>query len=162
MKRMNIQPMKATIGKINLPSRNPQFDNASNSPEFPGQQSGATVKQVQQFIKDQLRVKGYSVTVDTGTTPQQVRLSGDARLLCGIAFVVDPARLAANTLPEQVTLTVNNEIVIEQIAPKFLLKDFTEDQYYAFPRPLSGTDDIVLTFTSAQAVQNVGVVFYYI
>ena len=52
------------------------------TPQFPGQQKGnKTIKEVQDFIKEQRRAKGF--TFSGGTTAQkfQIDLSGTARFV---------------------------------------------------------------------------------
>ena len=132
------------------------------APTFPGVQGGKTVDEVRAYIKQQARLKGYQHTVDTGTTPFNIQLSGTARHLLGLALQLDPAQLAAGTTPDSVTLTINNEVVVATVKPEFLSFQFTDEEFYHIPRPLDGTDEIVLSYTNSNAAQTVNVVFYYL
>jgi len=57
---------------------------------------------------------------------------------------------------------VNNEIIIDSLDPNFISNFFTNDEYYYLPRPLSGTDQITITFTNPGATENTSLAIYYI
>jgi len=147
--------------------------NFLNAPNFPGQQLGKiSIEQVRSLIKRQKRIKGYNFQVDTGTTSFNLDLSGTARILLGIAMygvVYDPETPFKSgscctpfTQIETVQFKVNNEIVVDTLNPNFLSFGFNTNEYYYLPRPLSGTDELTLTFTNSGLVENVFVVLYYI
>ena len=138
-----------------------------NAPQFPGQQvKGMSIDQIRTLIKKQNRIKGYNFSVVTGTNNFNLQLSGTARILLGLALV--PRTLTASignegfTQITGVTLKVNNEIVIENLDPNFLTNFFNNDEYYYLPRPLSGTDEITLTFTNPGATEQASLAIYYI
>lgn len=138
-----------------------------NAPQFPGQQvKGMSIEQIRTLIKKQNRIKGYNFSVVTGTNNFNLQLSGTARILLGLALV--PRTLTAPigtdgfTQITGVTLKVNNEIVIENLDPNFLSNFFQNDEYYYLPRPLSGTDEITLTFTNPGATEQASLAIYYI
>jgi len=138
-----------------------------NAPQFPGQQvKGMSIEQIRTLIKKQNRIKGYNFSVTTGTTNFNLQLSGTARILLGLALV---PRTATASIGNEgfinitgVTLKVNNEIVIENLDPNFLTNFFNNDEYYYLPRPLSGTDEITLTFTNPGATEQASLAIYYI
>lgn len=66
------------------------------------------------------------------------------------------------TQPEQMDFIINNEIVIDQTAPAFFSPDFMDDEYYYFPRPLSGTDQLTVNITNSLGAQSVRMIVYYI
>ena len=141
--------------------------NGLNAPQFPGQQvKGMSIEQIRTLIKKQNRIKGYNFSVVTGTNNFNLQLSGTARILLGLALV--PRTLTASIGNEGfinitgVTLKVNNEIVIENLDPNFLTNFFNNDEYYYLPRPLSGTDEITLTFTNPGATEQASLAIYYI
>jgi len=141
--------------------------NGLNAPQFPGQQvKGMSIEQIRTLIKKQNRIKGYNFSVVTGTNNFNLQLSGTARILLGLALV--PRTLTASignegfTQITGVTLKVNNEIVIENLDPNFLTNFFNNDEYYYLPRPLSGTDEITLTFTNPGATEQASLAIYYI
>ena len=141
--------------------------NGLNAPQFPGQQvKGMSIEQIRTLIKKQNRIKGYNFSVVTGTTNFNLQLSGTARILLGLALV--PRTLTASignegfTQITGVTLKVNNEIVIENLDPNFLTNFFNNDEYYYLPRPLSGTDEITITFTNPGATEQASLAIYYI
>lgn len=138
-----------------------------NAPQFPGQQvKGMSIDQIRTLIKKQNRIKGYNFSVVTGTNNFNLQLSGTARILLGLALV--PRTLTASIGNNGfinitgVTLKVNNEIVIENLDPNFLTNFFNNDEYYYLPRPLSGTDEITLTFTNPGATEQASLAIYYI
>lgn len=123
-----------------------------DTPQFPGWQKGMTQKQVQDFIKDQVRRKGF--TFSGGTTSQDfpIVISGNARFLFGIAFVN-----AFGTA----SFKINNEEVIEDVALRFMQFGATNQDYYAINRPLSGSDDVTLTLTGFAGYTNEQMVLIY-
>ena len=138
-----------------------------NAPQFPGQQvKGMSIEQIRTLVKKQNRIKGYNFSVTTGTNNFNLQLSGTARILLGLALV---PRTLTSTIGQDgftqitgVTLKVNNEIVIENLDPNFLSNFFNNDEYYYLPRPLSGTDEITLTFTNPGATEQASLAIYYI
>jgi|688.fasta_scaffold23022_8 hypothetical protein len=141
-----------------------------NAPQFPGQQvKGMSIDQIRTLIKKQRRIKGYSFTIPSGQSTQNIQLSGTARILLGIAMLPN-FKAGVNTNPytvgfqniTEVTLKINNEIVIENLHPNFLSNFLNDDEYNYLPRPLSGTDQIILIFNNPNLTENVSVAFYYI
>lgn len=144
-----------------------------NTPQFPGQQLGATIEQVRTLIKKQKRMKGFKFAAPVGTSSMKLDLSGNARMLIGFAMYAKPKALdtigeffspAITFLNvEQVTLKVNNEIIVDQVDPNFLSFGLQNDEYYFLPRPLSGTDDINMTFlNSGTNTENLSIIMYFI
>ena len=137
-----------------------------NAPQFPGQQvKGMNIDQIRTLIKKQIRMKGFSFNVATGSSTQNIQLSGTARILMGIVFL--PRTSAGSPLTGfsnigSVSFKVNNEIIIENADPNFLTSQLMNDEYYYIPRPLSGTDEITLQFTNPLLAEVCNVLFYYI
>lgn len=135
-----------------------------NAPQFPGQQvKGLTIDQIRTQVKKQNRIKGYNFSVTTGTTNFNIQLSGTARILLGLVLM-NRSLVPANGFVSiaTISLKVNNEIVIENVDPNFLTQFLMNDEYYYLPRPLSGTDEITITFTNPGATENCNIAFYYI
>jgi hypothetical protein len=136
-------------------------------PQFPGLNwsTNMTIEQVRNFIKNQKKSKGFFFTLPTGTTTEQIQLSGDARVLLGynLIAVADTSPLTPSAFPREVTLQVNNE-VIDNKAHGYFFSNFLKDEEYASrPRPLDGQDDITLTFNNVELDPILlAVVFYYI
>jgi len=138
-----------------------------NAPQFPGQQvKGMTIEQIRTLIKKQNRIKGYNFSVATGTTNYNLQLSGTARIMLGLSLIPrDPGTTVATRGFQHitgVTFKVNNEIIIENLDPNFLGNFFNTDEYYYLPRPLSGTDEITISYTNPGATENVSLAIYYI
>lgn len=130
------------------------------TPQFPGQQKGATIEQVRRLIKRQKRSKGFFLSIANGSSDFNMDLSGDARLFLGFALIMDDNDVT--TQPENMKFQINNDIIIQDVQPSFFSPDFMDDEYYYFPRPLSGTDEIKMFFQNSQAVQNIRVIIYYV
>ena len=157
---------------MNFKKGNLSPDLGLNAPQFPGQQvKGLGIDQIRTLIKKQIRMKGFSFNVVTGSSTQNIQLSGTARILMGIVFL--PRTAPVPPLPGGAPLTgfsqiasisfkVNNEIIIENADPNFLSTQFMNDEYYYIPRPLSGTDEITLQFTNPLLAETCNVLFYYI
>ena len=119
------------------------------------------ISEVRNFMHRSKRMKGFSQTVASGTGVRfEIDLSGDARLFLGWSLLppdTDPA-----LAPENVSLTINNFIVVEQVHPLFYSQQFMDDEYYFIPEPLSGTDSITVTWDNTQLSQTWQIVIYYI
>jgi len=138
-----------------------------NAPQFPGQQvKGMTIEQIRTLVKKQNRLKGYNFSVATGTQNFDLQLSGTARIMLGLSLIPREIGTAVATRGFQhvtgVTFKVNNEIIIENVDPNFLGNFFNTEEYYYLPRPLSGTDQITISFTNPGATELVSLVIYYI
>lgn len=139
-----------------------------NAPQFPGQQvKGMSIEQIRTLVKKQNRIKGYNFSVSTGTQNFNLQLSGTARILLGLCLIPRGAvgsQVAITGFQDVtgVTFKVNNEIIIENLDPNFLGNFFNTDEYYYLPRPLSGTDEITISFTNPGATENVSLAIYYI
>jgi len=130
------------------------------TPQFPGQQKGLSIEQVRDIIKNQKRTKGFGLTVGTGESSHDINLSGSARVFLGFSLILETATFLDQ--PESMQLVINEEIIISQTRPIFFTPDFMDDEYYYFPRPLSGTDDIKVKFINSGIAQTVPMIFYYI
>lgn len=125
-----------------------------------GRNMGLNVEQVQNYIKRQKRCKGQSYNLGAGdNSGLLVQLPGSARLLLGFVFDFSEVAKVADGL---VSLQINNEIVIEDVFVNFFSKDFTDEEYYFIPRPLSGQDDIRLTVKGVTDIYTLNVNLYYL
>ena len=137
-----------------------------NAPQFPGLQTGATIEQVRDYIKKQRRVKGYSFNVTSGQTQQNLNLSGTARQLLGIQLI--PIKAGADTYIQgfqqitEISFKVNNEIILESLHPSFLTNYANDDEFCPIPRPLSGTDQITISFNNPGVTETCAIAIYYI
>jgi hypothetical protein len=139
-----------------------------NAPQFPGMQTGKmqSVDQVRDLIKKQRRVKGYNLTIPTGTTSFNLQLSGTARILLGLelgSFITGTDSYVRGF--QRVTLCsfkVNNEIILDSIHPNFLTNYGNDSEFMSLPRPLSGTDEITIEFTNPGASEVANIAIYYI
>lgn len=136
--------------------------NFINTPQFPGQQMGdKSIEQIRGIIKRQKRLKGYSFQVPTGASSFDLDLSGTARILLGIALIGQGGS-GFNDITT-VQFKVNNEIVIDQVSPNILTSFFNNNEYYYIPRPLSGRDQLTISFQNNGAnTELCDFVIYYI
>jgi len=137
-----------------------------NAPQFPGMQTGASINQVRDYIKQQRRVKGYTFNVTSGQTQQNLNLSGTARQLLGILLI--PINPGTDTFIQgfqeitEISFKVNNEIILESLNPSFLTNFANDNEFISIPRPLSGTDQITISFNNPGLTEICGIAIYYI
>jgi hypothetical protein len=136
--------------------------NPIGTPQFPGTQRGANIDEVRKFIKQQLRIKGFLWVIAVGVNTFRVELSGDGQFLVGFKLLSFVAREDWETeLPVSFTVTINNEVFIQDCNPAFFTPEYISEEFYRINRPLSGSDTIVVTVIG-QAVTNLKAIFYYI
>ena len=145
----------------NKPTHAQPYGDGISAPQFPGQQiKNLSIEDVRTLIKKQRRTKGFVFSVTSGSSTFNLQLSGTARILLGIAFLGTSGANFTNITSCQ--FKVNNEIIIESTSPNFFTSLLTQNEYYDIPRPLSGTDEIVLSFQNGGAVEVLNCVIYYI
>ena len=137
-----------------------------NAPQFPGMQTGASISQVRDYIKQQRRVKGYTFNVTSGQTQQNLNLSGTARQLLGILLIpINPGTdnfIQGFQNITEISFKVNNEIILESLNPTFLTNFANDNEFISIPRPLSGTDQITISFNNPGATETCAIALYYI
>ena len=139
-----------------------------NAPQFPGMQTGKmkTVDEVRDLIKKQRRVKGFTFSVPNGQSQQNLQISGTARILLGIQLLpVDPGTDTFIQGFQRITnfsFKVNNEIILESLNPTFATNYANDGEFLAIPRPLSGTDEITISFTNSGLTEVCAIAIYYI
>ncbi len=124
---------------------------------FPGQQSGASIDAVRQFIRNQARKKGFRLSGGIGTQEFPIQISGSAKFLLG--------HLLALNFNADLTLNVNDEIVEQQVPANALVPASNPrgtTDWFIINRPLSGADTITLTVKAFAAYQDVPYIIYYI
>ena len=139
-----------------------------NAPQFPGMQTGKmkSVDEVRDLIKKQRRVKGFTFSVPNGQSQQNLQISGTARILLGIQLL--PVAPGTDTYIQgfqtisNVSFKVNNEIIIESLHPNFVTNYSNDEEFLPIPRPLSGTDEITISFTNSGATEVCAIAIYYI
>jgi hypothetical protein len=118
-----------------------------------------------------IRNKGFQVTVPTTGAAQTLSLSGLAKCFEGIKFSSTTSAApgtATNAMQLRVTLTINNDVVIEDVcaydlgaaAAAGVTSGFPH--YIPFPRALTGQDTILLRVTNSSGASQIlnAVVFY--
>lgn len=132
------------------------------TPQFPGLAGkDLSIEQVRAIIRRQKRCRGFRFGLVAGINADlNIQISGDARTFLGFSVLLDNQTAGAD--PTEMTLTINNEIVISQVDPQFFSPDFMDDEYYFFPRPLSGQDDIELSVTNDVGTVDFLLAVYYI
>lgn len=118
-----------------------------------------------------IRNKGFQVTVPTTGASQTLSLSGLAKAFEGIKFSsttsAAPGTLV-NAMQLRVTLTINNDVVIDDVCAHDLGASTGAGitsgfpNFIPFPRALTGQDTILLRVTnSSGASQLLNVVVFY-
>ncbi len=118
-----------------------------------------------------IRNKGFQVTVPTTGATQTLSLSGLAKAFEGIKFSsttsAAPATLI-NAMQLRVTLTINNDVVIDDVCAHDLGASTGAGitsgfpNFIPFPRALTGQDTILLRVTnSSGASQILNATVYY-
>jgi len=137
-----------------------------NTPQFMeiAGEPNASIEAVRQFIKKQKRIKGFYFPLVAGDNQDlNIDLSGTARTMLGLVIfnnlelTADPA-----DLPKEITFKVNNEIIIEKLHTMLLSSQSIDEEYYFIPRPLSGQDDIKISFNGVGKNQDIFLAIYYI
>ncbi len=139
-----------------------------NAPQFPGMQTGKmkSVDEVRDLIKKQRRVKGYSFNVPNGQSQQNLQISGTARILLGIQLL--PVAPGTDTYIQgfqritNISFKVNNEIILESIHPNFVTNYANDEEFMPIPRPLSGSDEVTISFTNSGVTETCAIAIYYI
>ncbi len=131
-----------------------------NTPQFMGLKGGASIPEVRSWIKKQKRAKGYLHAIGASdTTEFEIDISGSAKIFLGFSLLIGET-LAGS--PTQFNININEEIMIRETHPFFFSPEFMDDEYYFFPRPLSGSDTVTVTYQNPNAAQTIFMVVYYI
>ena len=164
MKTEELEWITASRGTNEELVKNRQFSRNTpmvRTPQFPGVNPGMSIEAVREVIRNQKRVKGFKFELSVGADNSfDLELSGTARLLLGFVFLPPPDFVEAD-VPLSVTMTINEEIVIQQVNPIFFSSSLMDDEYYFIPRPLSGQDNITVQF-NAPASFTLFLAVYYI
>lgn len=146
---------RKNIGRF--PGEQDAVDRFVNSPQFPGQQNGASMASIQQFIRNQARMKGFRFSGGIGSQDNSLQISGTAKFFLGVQF--------NQSFEADVTLTVNNEVIYQQTSVQSLnpfSNPRSDRDWFPVNRPLSGTDEIILAINSFVAYTNIAFTTYYI
>lgn len=128
----------------------------------PGDRMGLTPEEVRNYIKRQKRCQGEKYDLSTGDNPGlQVQLPGTARVWLGFSVLFTGVAGGVPPLGDM-TLLINNEVVIDDVQVQFYSADFTDEEYFFLPRPLSGQDDIEFTIKGVQDPYTIHIVNYYL
>lgn len=130
------------------------------TPQFPGQQKGFSIDAIRTLIKKQKRTRGFRFNLVSSIGTFNINISGSARIFLGFALSFEPDTTA--NFPAFMNLTINNEVIIQDVNPNFFTSRYMDDEYYFFPRPLSGQDDVILQTQPAPVDVIMDFVVYYI
>lgn len=118
-----------------------------------------------------IRNKGFQITVPTTGATQTLSLSGLAKAFEGIRFSSTTSAVPGtlvNAMQLRVTLTINNDVVIDDVCAHDLGASTGAGvttgfpNFIPFPRALTGQDTILLRVTnSSGASQLLNVTVYY-
>ena len=136
-----------------------------NTPQYPGLEKGKTIEEVREYIRKQVKTKGFNWSIANGFSSFNLELSGTAKKFLGFSLmpvVADAGAISITAMAEEFNLTINNEIITDQTHPAFYTNFFTDQEFYHILRPLSGTDVITVSWNNAGAVQNWIMIVYYV
>lgn len=110
--------------------------------------TGVTFQDYQNFTRKQKRGKAFQFTTAVGRISVPINLSGTARFLLGVRS--DFNATTASGQEHRFTLTINNEIIFEDVHQSYLnsRQSGFAQEYVKFPRMLTGNDEIVLVVNS--------------
>lgn len=129
-------------------------------PQFVGMDLKQKIDFIRAFIKDQVKSRGFRHDVANGTNqPFKIELSGVAKMMLGFSVFYETPALAS--IPTSISLVVNDESIISDVSPYFFGENFTDSEYFWFPRPLSGSD-VISWEVLGQATNVEHLVFYYL
>lgn len=146
------------------PSRNGGGKSPDGNVQFPGSQFGYNIGQLRDFIKTQKRSKGYNIqTIANTTKDTKLDISGTANLLLGFNLAINDNNLT-NLGSYRCSLLVNEEIIFEDISAAFLnpQTNFHNEEYFPYPRPLSGSDVVIFTIKAGANADLINLQIYYI
>lgn len=133
-----------------------------SAPQFPGQMRNdraIDINAVRSIIRREKKSKGFKFGITQGTLQHNINLSGTARMLLGFMMYWTEQGQELN-----VTMKINNEVVIDQVNEIFFDQNNNSGlgyEYFFYPRPLSGQDNIILE-TVSTAVGDLYVHVFYI
>lgn len=135
--------------------KNPYAEVMSNplgTPQFPGGDIlGMNIEQIRSLIKVQKRARGYSLPVQVGANQFPIEISGTAKIFLGFMFGTS---FGVTPISRTFSLTINNEILIQSgITGQFSVNGIqhSSNEFFYFPRPLNGHDQILLQLESLGA-----------
>lgn len=146
---------------INKIIGNPQQIGKSRTgaPNFPGENSGLSIPQLQNLIQQQPRCTGVAFVVGAGTNKvNNINLPGDSKLLLGIIFT--PTEDVTDTFD----MSINNNKVVDNGSVYLHSSDNSQSissQYFEYIQPLSGKDSFDIEITSQAGLTGV-LQFHYI
>lgn len=105
------------------------------------------MQMLRQWVKDQKKAVGFTVTTSAGTeTKVNLNIPQQGKFLLGFGFVRE--------IPDgPVSILVNNERFIDEIDGSFLDVSNINEEFYYYPRPLTGIDKLVLIVNDSAARQ---------
>jgi len=137
-----------------------KFKGLVDTPQFPGVNIDRAIATVQAFIRNQKRARGFEFPIIAGNNSDlRIELSGSARMMLG--FAITQTESAVLDRAKGMSFTVNNDLIIDNVNVDKFGPEFTDDEFYFYPRPLSGTDTFKLNIVG----QNANIIFmtiYYI
>lgn len=119
---------------------------------YPGAQLGLEIGQIRDFVKTQKRSKGFEFQTVAGATADfPLEISGDGVFFLGLNISsFDVATIANHSFK----LMFNEEQIFAKNNGKFLCPQTNPNkdlEFFPYPRPMSGSDNVILSITSKVA-----------
>lgn len=145
------------------PTKLPNFGkNGNGTVNYPGSQLGYSLGQMRDFVKSQKRSKGFDIqTTANGTIDFPLEISGDGKFFLGLNVA---NAVFANMFNHSFKLMFNEEQLFANCNGVYLCPQLNPNkdmEFFPYPRPMSGSDNVVLSITSNIA-EKIFVNTYYI
>jgi len=128
---------------------------------FPGSQLGYDLGQMRDFVKVQKRSKGFAIQTAVGTIDFPLKISGDGNFFLGLNVA---SAVNSTMFNHSFKLMFNEEQLFADCNGQYLcpaLNPNKDMEFFPYPRPMSGSDTVILSITSLLA-EKVFVNTYYI
>ena len=125
----------------------------------------SNLKELQDVHNKGKKSFGQLIPMPSGRNEIRIPITGTARALLGFNISYCPKDLHGNNVDfspaTQVSVTLNNDIIINNVALILLSPDNNQsNEFYKYVRPLTGSDQLILTTTNA-ANESFYIVFCY-
>jgi len=152
MAKRNFTTVEDILINANPNNRKDKGRNSNGSVIFPGAQLGFDIGAMRDFVKVQKRSKGFEFQTVVGSADFNLDISGDGVFFLGL----NVTSATPNTMfKHSLKLMFNEEQLFAKNNAKFLCPELNPNkdmEFFPYPRPMSGSDEVVLTITSTEAI----------
>ena len=150
--RKNMTTVEEVMRNANPANRADKGKNGNGTVIFPGTQLGYDIGQMRDFVKVQKRSKGFEIqTSGGGTVDVPLKISGDGKFFLGLNIA---SAINATMFNHSFKLMFNEEQLFANCNGQYLcpaLNPNKDMEFFPYPRPMSGSDTVILSVTSKLA-----------